>query len=280
MQLRTLARPYVAAFASRFLQMLQYRTAALAGFATQCWWGGIKVMVFAAFYGGTAIAGASSTMSLAQAITYTWLAQGLLVLMPWLGDPEVAQAVRTGAVAYDRLRPVDAYGLWFARSAGWIAARVLPRMALMAAFAAVALPLMGLGEWAWQLPASGAAGLAFLLSTMLALLLSASMVMLLNVAATAALNERGISAVATPVVIVLSGNLLPLGLLPDAWQTALLIQPLAGLMDIPARLYFGQLGGWHAVTALGLQCFWIVVLVAAGRLAMGRTMRSLQIQGG
>jgi type IV secretory pathway VirJ component len=52
-------------------------------------------MVFAAFYGGTAIAGASSPMSLAQAITYTWLAQGLLVLLPWLGDPEVAQAVRT-----------------------------------------------------------------------------------------------------------------------------------------------------------------------------------------
>ena len=278
--LRELARPYVAAFASRFLQMLQYRTAALAGFATQCWWGGIKVMVFSAFYGGTAIAGASSPMSLAQAITYTWLAQGLLVLLPWLGDPEVAQAVRTGSVAYDRLRPVDAYALWFARSAGWIAARLLPRVALMAAFAAVALPLVGLNEWSWQPPAGVAAGLAFPLSAALALLLSTAMVMLLNVAMTAALNERGINAVATPVVIVLSGNVLPLALLPDAWQGALLVQPLAGLMDIPARLYFGQLSGWHALGGLGLQCFWIVVLVAAGRFAMGRTMRSLQIQGG
>ncbi|KLN52188.1 ABC transporter permease [Variovorax paradoxus] len=277
---RDLLRPYAAAFVSRFLQMLQYRTAALAGFATQCWWGGIKVMVFAAFYGGSAIAGAASSMSLAQAISYTWLAQGLLVLLPWLGDPEVAQAVRTGAVAYDRLRPVDAYALWFARSAGWIAARLLPRVALMAAFAAVVLPLAGLGEWAWQPPASAVAGVAFLLSVVLALLLSTAMVMLLNVAATAALNERGISAVATPVVIVFSGNLLPLALLPDAWQTALLVQPLAGLFDIPARLYFGQLSGWHALRGLGLQCFWIVALVAFGRLAMGRTMRSLQVQGG
>ena len=277
---RELLRPYAAAFVSRFMQMLQYRTAALAGFATQCWWGGIKVMVFAAFYSGSAVAGAASPMSLAQAISYTWLAQGLLVLLPWLGDPEVAQAVRTGAVAYDRLRPVDAYALWFARSAGWIAARLLPRVALMAAFAAVALPLAGLGEWAWQLPASAVAGMVFLLSVGLALLLSTAMVMLLNVAATAALNERGISAVATPVVIVFSGNLLPLALLPDAWQIALLVQPLAGLFDIPARLYFGQLSGWHAMGGLGLQCFWIAVLVAFGRLAMGRTMRSLQVQGG
>jgi len=275
-----LARPYIAAFASRFQQMLQYRTAALAGFATQCWWGGIKVMVFAAFYGGATASGASTSMSLAQAVTYTWLAQGLLVLLPWLGDPEVAQAVRTGAVAYDRLRPVDAYALWFARSAGWIAARVLPRIALMAAFAMVALPLLGLGAWAWQLPAGAAAGLGFALSSVFALLLSTSMVMLLNVAATAALNERGISAVTTPVVIVFSGNLLPLAMLPDAWQTALLLQPLAGLMDIPARLYFGQLQGWQAVGGLGLQVFWITVLVALGHLAMGRTMRSLQVQGG
>lgn len=276
--LRELTRPYVAAFASRFLQMLQYRTAALAGFGTQCWWGGIKVMVLAAFYSGSSMAG--TPMSLTQAITYSWLSQGLLVLVPWLGDPEVAQAVRTGAVAYDRLRPVDAYALWFARSAGWIAARVLPRVALMAAFAGIALPLAGLGDWAWQPPASFSAAVAFLASAVLALLLSTSMVMLLNIAATAALNERGINALAGPVVIVFSGNLLPLVLLPDAWQTALLLQPFAGVVDIPARIYFGLMSGWQAMAGLGLQSFWIVVLVVFGRMAMQRTMRRLEVQGG
>ncbi|MGO4393939.1 ABC transporter permease [Variovorax sp. M-6] len=275
---RELVRPYVAAFASRFLQMLQYRTAAYAGFATQCWWGGIKVMVFAAFYGGAAAA--DTPMSLAQVITYTWLVQGLLALLPWLGDPEVAQAVRTGAVAYDRLRPVDAYALWFARSAGWIAARVLPRLALMVAFAGVALPLAGLGEWAWQPPASVAAGAGFVASALLALLLSTALVMLLNIAAAASLNERGINALAGPIVVVFSGNLLPLALLPDAWQTALLLQPLAGVMDIPARIYFGQLGGAQALAGLGLQLFWIALWVAFGHAAMGRTMRRLEVQGG
>lgn len=278
MPLHERLRPYRAAFASRFLQMLQYRTAAYAGFATQCWWGGIKVMVLAAFYAGSA--GGGAPMSLAQAITYTWLAQGLLALLPWLGDPEVAQAVRTGAIAYDRMRPVDAYTLWFVRSAGWIAARVLPRLALMLAFAGVALPLAGLGAWAWQPPAGVGAGLAFAASALLALLLSAALVMLLNIAAVAALNERGINALAAPVVIVFSGNLLPLVLLPDAWQTALLLQPLAGVMDIPARIYFGQFAGLQALGGLALQAGWIVLLVVLGRAAMGRTMRRLEVQGG
>ncbi len=271
-------RPYHAAFRSRFLQMLQYRTAALAGFATQCWWGGIKVMVLAAFYGSAAAT--QAPMGLAQAITYTWLAQGLLALLPWYGDPEVAQAARSGAVAYDRLRPVDAYAFWFARSMGWIAARVLPRLALMVAFAALLLPLMGWGQWGLQVPASGAAALAFAVSAGLALLLSTALVMLLNVAATAALNERGINALAMPLVMVLSGNLLPLALLPDAWQTALLLQPLAGLMDIPMRLYLGQFSGWQVAGALVLQVGWITVLVVAGRVAMARTMAQLEVQGG
>lgn len=242
-RLQHLLRPYKAAFASRFLLMLQYRTAAYAGFATQCWWGAIKTMVLAAFY-GSASASAGAPISLEHAITYTWLAQGLFALLPWSGDPDVALAVRTGAVAYDRLRPVDAYALWFVRSAGWIAARVLPRVALMVAFAGLALPLTGLGAWGWQPPAGWAAGLGFAASMLLALLLSTALVMLLNVAAAAALNEKGINTLAAPVVIVLSGNLLPLALMPDAWQTALLLQPLAGVMDIPARIYF-EIGRAH-----------------------------------
>jgi ABC-2 type transport system permease protein len=269
-------RPYVAAFRSRFLQMLQYRTAALAGFVTQCWWGGIKVMVLAAFYAS----GAPASMPLAHAITYTWIAQGLLALLPWAGDPEVALSVRTGSVAYDRLRPVDAYALWFARTTGWIAARVLPRVALMAAFAVVLLPLAGLDAWAWQPPATFAAGAFAAVSVVLALLLSAAFVMLLNIATAALLNDRGINALATPLVIVLSGNLLPLGLLPDTWQAVLVLQPFAGLLDIPVRLYFAEFTGWTAAGALGLQCFWIAVLATLGRLAMGSAMRRLDVQGG
>ncbi|CAG9184359.1 hypothetical protein LMG23994_05366 [Cupriavidus pinatubonensis] len=275
---RELARPYLAAFRSRFLQMLQYRLAAYAGFFTQCWWGGIKIMVLAAFYGSASTR--EAPLTLGQVVTYTWLAQGLLALLPWSGDPEVAQAVRTGAVAYDRLRPVNAYALWFARTAGWTAARVLPRVTMMLTFAGVLLPIVGLGDWAWKPPAGLAAGIGFIASALLALLLSTSLVMLLNIAAAAALNERGINTLAVPVVIVLSGNLLPLALLPDAWQAALLVQPLAGVMDIPARIYFGQLGGAQMLTALGLQCLWIMLLVATGHAAMGRTMRRLEVQGG
>jgi len=271
-------RPYLAAFAARFQLMLQYRTAALAGFATQCWWGGIKVMVFAAFF--HAAAHARSPMTLSQTITYTWLGQGFLVLSPWSGDPDVADKVRTGAVGYDRLRPVDSYGWWYVNAAAWMTARAAPRAGLMLLLTGVLFPVIGLGAWSWRPPAGLEAAALFALSMILLVGLSSAFVMLINLCIAATLTDRGINTLVPPFVILLSGSLLPLPLFPDWARTALFLQPFAGLVDIPFRIYFGQLSGAGAWAGLGLQTFWTVVLVAGGRMWMNRVMAGLQVQGG
>ncbi len=219
-------------------------------------------------------------MSLPEAITYTWVAQALFVLLPWTGDPEVALAVRSGSVAYDRLRPLDAYALWYARAAGWLVARALPRAALMLVFAAFVLPLLDLSAWAWRPPATLAAGLLFSVSQMLAVMLSSAVLMLIGVAVLAGLNERGINVLMTPLVLVFSGNLLPLALFPDTVQTLLRWQPLAGLLDIPLRIYFGHLHDAAALEGLCVQAFWIFALVVLGRMLMARALPGLEVQGG
>ncbi len=273
-------RPYAAAFAARFQLMLQYRAAALAGFVTQCWFGGVKVMIYAAFYHGAPQAAAHAPITLSQTITYTWLAQALLALMPWNPDPEVVDGVRSGAIGYDRLRPVDAYALWYVRSAAWMIARAIPRAALMAAFAAVFLPLIGLADWAWKPPASLGAGLLALVSATLALALSSALLMLINLVVVATMNGRGIQILVVPLVVVFSGNLLPLALYPDWARTALLVQPMAGLFDIPCRIYFAALSGPTAWMGIGLQIFWTVALIGIGRPWMERIMTRLETQGG
>ena len=274
-----LARPYTAAFATRFLLMLQYRAAAFAGFMTQCWWGGIKVMVFAAFYGSSAAA-ANAPISLSQVVTYTWLAQAFLALVPWGCDPDVALSARTGAVGYDRLRPVDTYWLWFARAGGWMTSRAVPRAALMFLLAGVTLPLLGLGEWSWAPPESLAQAALFVVSMALVVALSSAMVMLLNVAVVAIVNDRGVNVLFSPFVIVLSGNLIPLAIFPDWMHAWLFVQPFAGLVDIPFRIYSGNLDGPVAWAGIGLQAFWTLLLIVAGRAWMVRVMGRLSMQGG
>lgn len=275
----TIARPYVAAFSARFLLLLQYRAAALAGFATQCWWGAIKVMVYAAFYHASAAA-ARAPMSLSQVITYTWLGQAFLALAAWSSDPEVGLMMRSGAVGHDRLRPIDTYALWSARAAGWMTSRALPRAALMFLTAGIVLPLLGLHEWAWGPPAGLVQGLLFVLSMVFVVALATSLTMFLNIAVIVTLNDRGVNSLASSFVIVLSGSLLPLPLYPDWMRSLLFIQPFAGLVDIPFRIYSGNLHGAMAWAGLGLQAAWTMVFIVIGRVWMERVMRRLEVQGG
>lgn len=269
-------RPYAAVFRARFTVLLQYRAAALAGFVTQCWWGAIKIMVLAAF-----IRGASSPpMTVGQTIDYIWLAQALLTLLPWSVDPDVARIVRSGDVAFERLRPLDTYALWYARAVARRTATPLLRAVPMVLTAGVLLPLFGLRDWALSPPAGWSAASLFALSLVLVVALAAAVATLMEVVTVAALSERGVNMIMGGVVVVFSGNLIPLPLFPDWLQPALRLQPFAGLLDTPLRIYSAHLAGRDALAALGLQLSWVAVLAAIGRLAMTRVMARLQAQGG
>lgn len=269
-------RPYAAVFRARFQLLLQYRAAALAGFITQCWWGAVKVMVFAAFLS----AGVASPMTLRQLVDYIWLGQALLMMLPWSADPELARMVRSGDIGYERLRPVDTYAYWYARAVARRTATPLLRAVPMVITASLVLPALGLSGWALTAPDDMAAAALFALSLLLVIALASAFSTLLDVLVVATLSERGVNIFVAPLAIVFSGNLVPLPLLPEWLQPVLRHQPFAGLVDFPLRIYSGNLQGAAALSALGWQAFWIVVLVALGKLTMTRVMSRLQVQGG
>ena len=148
------ARPYVAMLGARFRMLLQYSAAAFAGFATQLFWGAIKLMILAAFLAANHHA---SPMSLPQLAAYVWLGQALLGVLPWNVDAELQEKMMSGAVAYELLRPVDLYAFWYARTMALRTATTFMRMIPMIIFAGFLLPLFGLGKWALPPPASAAA---------------------------------------------------------------------------------------------------------------------------
>lgn len=271
-------RPYLALFGTQFQLTLQYRAAALAGFATQCWWGAIKVMLLTAFF--TASIRIETPMTLAQAITYVWLAQAFLALQPWFADPYVAVAMRTGAVGLERVRPIDLYGWWYARGAATMLSRAVPRATLMVIFAAGLLPALGLGAWALTPPAHIEAAVLFVASFLLAVLLASAIQMMLNIVVVATMTDRGANLLATPLVIFFSGSEIPLPLFPEWAQAFLFVQPLAGILDIPFRIYSGNLAGSQAFLGIALQAFWIAALTALGRMLLARVMHRLEVQGG
>src|SRR5439155_13676617 len=97
-------RPYAAVVGARFRMLLQYRAAAIAGLWTQIIFGLVLIMIYEGFYGSSAAD--ARPMAFAQLVSYVWLGQALLAMLPWNVDAEIQAMVRGGAVAYELCRPI------------------------------------------------------------------------------------------------------------------------------------------------------------------------------
>ena len=263
------ARPYLAIFSARFRALLQYRAAALAGLATQVFWGFVRVMIFTAFY---AMSTGPQPMTLPEVITYVWLTQALLLVLPWRPDADVEQLVRSGNVAYELLRPVSLYGLWFARA---LAQRTAPALLRCLPMVVLAYAFFGLDA-----PAGPGAALAFGVSLVATFALSAAITTLLSISVLVTVEGKGVHVLVTSVVNLMSGALVPLPLLPEWIQPLASALPFRGLLDTPFRLYMGHLAPSAALSSVGHQVVWTIALVLVGRMILAHALRRVVVQGG
>lgn len=265
-------KPYLALFRARFRVLLHYRAAAVAGFVTQLFFGLVKIMVLAAFYeNGTRTA---PPLSLAHAITYTWLAQAFFHLLPYSAnpDPEVRDMIRTGHVAYELVRPLDLHGLWWARA---LAARTAPTLARSVPMFLVAMPLLGM-----QHPASFASALAFAVTLFGAAVLTSAFTTIITASLMWTVSGTGIARIMPSLVAVGSGLVVPLPLFPSWAQPILSALPFRSMADLPFRLYLGDLPPSATPRVLLQQIAWTLVMVAIGRVLVASGRRRLVVQGG
>ncbi len=265
--------PYLACFRAALGMALQYRTAALAGVATQLFWGLLRIVVFSAFYAG-ARNPAALHMSLRQVIDYVWLGQAFFALMPIRGDAQVAAMVRDGTIAYELCRPVDLYGYWLARSASQrIAATLLraPPLALVAVLVPAAVALSP--------PASAVAALLFALSLLLGIVIASNITALLSVFTLHALKGEGAVMLVTAGVFTLSA-MVPSPILPPLLRTIMEWSPFAAMLDLPFRLYVGQVDVSDAPSILLRQLAWAAALTVLGRQLLNAALSRVVVQGG
>ncbi len=268
--MKTPLSAYGAVLEARFRTLLQYRAAAAAGFATQLFWGLIRVAIFTAFYqSGSA---AHQPMSLPEVIDYIWLTQAMLMLQPWGVDPDVRNMVRTGTVAYELLRPVDLYWLWFTRT---VAQRTAPMLLRAVPMLLVAGLFLGLRP-----PASPAAALGSLLCTATAVALSSAISTLVLLSLLWTVSGEGISRLMPAASMIFSGILLPLPLFPEWAQPVLQALPFRGLADLPFRVYIGHIPAQELIGVLLHQLLWTAALVWLGRRVLVRGLRAMVVQGG
>ncbi len=208
------------------------------------------------------------------------MGQAIFALLPWNVDPEFGRQVRSGAIAYELLRPLDLYTLWFAGALAFRTAPMSLRCIPLVIVSMLILPWLGLGEWALKPPLSLVYSVFFVASFALAMLLSAAIQMLMHISMLWTISAQGIDRIVPAVTLVLSGMLVPLPLFPERLQPLLVLQPFRGLVDVPFRIYSGHMPlGLVMIEVMG-QVIWLCVLVGCGRLLLARGTRKLVVQGG
>ena len=261
-------KPYVAILSARFRMLLQYRAAAAAGFGCQLFWGLIRMMIFTAFYEN---ATADTPMSVASVVTYIWMGQAFICLLPFRADAEVANMIRSGDVAYELLRPTDLYGLWFSRT---VAERVAPTLLRCVPMLVVAT-VFGWIHWPeW------ASLLAWGSSLLAAVALSSALSTLMTITMLWTVSGQGVNMLIAASLFPLSGLLVPLPLFPEAVQPILSALPFRGVCDIPMRLFTGDIPPSDLPAMLAHQLGWTLGLVLLGRGLLRRAARRLVVQGG
>jgi ABC-2 type transport system permease protein len=266
-------KEYRALFRIRFVNALQYRAVALAGLATQLAWGFMEIIAFAAFYRANP---AAFPMEFSQTVSYIWLQEAFLALFVGLLEGnEIADAIESGGISYELVRPMDLYGRWFCQTAANRLAQAALRCApvLLVAFL-VPTP------YRMSLPPDIISFAAFLLSAALAVAVVTAFSMLIYVSTFYTLSFRGTRLVFGNLSIFLSGAIVPLPFFPAPVRAIVELLPFAAMQNMPFRIYSGNIAGAEAVKGLLLQVFWIAALIPAGRYALRGALRKVIAQGG
>jgi ABC-2 type transport system permease protein len=270
-------RPYLAYFAARFRAQLQYRAAALAGVGTQIFFGVVNIMVITAFYRGSQ---AAQPLSMQQAVSYIWLAQALLLVLPFRVDRELAHLIETGNIAYELARPVRIPLIWLARGVADRTAPVLLRAVPQLVFSVVILRLVGWDEIALGPPASAGAGVLAGVSALAGAGVAATVALVASSTLFWTIAGAGTSVLFSTMIWVMSGVTIPLPLFPDWLQPLILALPFRAMIDVPFQIYLGTISGAEVAVQIALQLGWAVALFGLAWSMIGRGMRRVVVQGG
>lgn len=264
---------YISFFRLRFINGLQYRAAALAGIVTQFAWGALEILMFSAFYEADASA---FPMEFSALTSYIWMQQAFLALyMTWFLENEIFDAIINGNIAYELCRPIDIYNMWFTRSmANRLSRAVLRCMPILILAAFLPKP------YGLSLPKDTYASVWFFITMLLGFLVVVAFCMLVYIVTFYTVSPMGVRMVAVSMVEFFSGAVIPLPFLPNGIRQLFELLPFAAMQNVPLRIYSGDIAGSKIYTSLGLQLFWLIVLVIAGKMLTAKALKKVTIQGG
>ena len=266
-------KSYITYFKLKFKTGLQYRAAALAGMATQVFFGFVYVSIYVAFYESGS---GNLPMELNEIVSYVWLGQSMYaIIYLWYKDKEILNMIKSGNIAYELCRPQDLYFMWASKILGERLSNCALRFLPVIVFALI-LPIPFNLDLSIALPRL----LLFIVVMILSTILMTVLVLLYHVITTYTLNEKGIPNVFMVLSDILSGGVVPIPFFPGFMKFIANILPFRYITDFPFRLYVGNISMNEGFIGIIIQIIWIVILIILGRFITKKALKKAVIQGG
>ena len=262
---------YFGMFKMTFKGELQYRAKAISGLVTQFFWGILYIYLYTAFMGGKIIDG----FSIKQMISYVWVGQAFFVLRFADLPKRCAKEIESGDVCYKFIRPVDLYNQWFAEHFGYKFSATLIRCVPLLTIAFLLPKNMRL-----MFPVNLSSFMLFVVALILGALITSAISMITVFLTFKTLSSKGTLSIVNTVCGVLGGMYVPLVFMPKSIQNVLNYLPFRFIMDLPARIYVGNIPPVEAIKFICIALAWLVALIVVGKLLIKKAGKSTIIQGG
>ncbi len=261
-------RLYLEVARRTFRRIATYRGATVAGVFTNTVFGFLLAYVLLAVYRERSDVGGFDAV---DAVTYTFVTQGLLMVLGMFSDTEIADRITTGDVIVDLQRPYDNQAWWAAVNYG--------KAAYYAIFRGV--PPFVVGALAFDLRLPSAAHVpAFVVSAVLGIGVAFGWRYLIQLTAFWLLDVRGANQLAWLTAQFLSGAFVPIVFFPGWLETAARALPFTAMLTLPVEVWLGRYAGTELLGMFAIQVAWAAALVLAGRWVLALAMRRVVVQGG
>lgn len=250
--------------------MATYRAATFAGVFTNSVFGFLRAYVLLAVLEVRPGLGGYDAR---DAITYTFLTQGLLATVFGFNDSEIPTRIRSGDIVSDLYRPVDFQGYWLANDIG--------RAAFQLIFRGIPPVLIGALAFGIKLPGDLTTWVVFAVSIWLAVLIGFGVRFLSALTGFWLLDTRGVQQIVILTAMFFAGLAVPLGFFPGGLAEVVRWLPFAGMSQLPVDIYLGEHRSIaDAAAVLARQATWAIALIGVSRLVATRAFRKTVVQGG
>ncbi|NGQ93882.1 ABC transporter permease [Brevibacillus sp. SYP-B805] len=249
-----------------YRQNLQYRLSHLISNGASAIFGLIYIAIWFGVMSGKEGTSPYAMREMGHYLTFTQCTLWITTfLTPGLG---ISNSVRTGAVSFDLMRPVNYFLYVISHEIGRIAYNLLHRSVPIGITLSL---LVGLA-----LPANPATFVWTLLSLALAVYLGLLLFYLVGISSFWTTEIRWAHQTIVAMMLGLGGQMIPVNLLPDMLGKIAAALPFACILYDPAAIYMEKI----PPTAIGLQAGWALVLTAAALTVTRLARQKVEIQGG